>query len=127
MDFLTLFKQLTPDTRIHTAIDTFCGLVDAGTLPESEKKQVAEQIWLAIMPTAPKGKRHYRASFWGKCQERFVWKGLYGYRAESHADFLRRELKKGMPEPIFERVFFVPQPSSGTFERWYGAMPRTGK
>ena len=94
------FRTLTSEPLILQAIN----IIDGGKLPPCEAKELAFAIWQSILPAPEKGKRHLRTSFWGQCIDRCIWKGLYGYKAEQHADFLRRERvareRKGQTAPL---------------------------
>lgn len=126
MTFKEQFKRLTTDPAIHAEIDRFCSLVEAVEIPLSEKRKAAHEIWKAILPETAPGFIHARFSFWGQCIERCVWKGLYGYRVESHTDFLRREISPQSLKPTLVAHRPAPQVWTGHDEKYrlYQPSPR---
>lgn len=51
-------------------------LLEGGALPAVEARRLAEQIWLALVPAPPVGRKHFKESFWAQGCSKFVWMAL---------------------------------------------------
>jgi hypothetical protein len=117
----TIFEEFRALADNSPEIENAIDILETGMLPTQEAKRLAFHVWRTIVPIPPAGKRLTRSGYWGQADTRYVWKGLYGYKDDSHAKWMREQRvsweRKGMTAPAcyFEPRAVLPAPNPRAF------------
>lgn len=91
-------------------------IIEGGKLTEHEAKKLAYDIWFAMTPSAPPGRRLFPESMWMQGTGKFIWLVLVEPN-EIKTKWLARQIKWGRHK---QRPYTIPRytPPAPTARKW---------
>lgn len=92
------------------------GIIEGGALPPKEAKRLAQDIWFAMCPTIPPGRRLSPDTMWQRGTGKFIWKCLVEPN-EAKEKWLAQQIRWGNHKA---RVLSMPnyRPPAPTPRKW---------